>query len=873
MSWRSQPKQMKKKKPSYKVGDSYKNNLHLVQRRFPDLYQRMHAARNFRKTDHAIHADQKRTDSIRKTRLLFYGDDDPKTTVKQIVDDWNFKPCDILFCIGMGLGYLPCEAIKKDIGNPRMVVIEPAIQFFEWALHEVDLGPLLTSHRIDLFIGEAINIAGIVDRFQDIIPIGQNKIFVHPHYETIFGQKITTIKQELIERIRAVRDNWYTTRKYGQQMFTNAVANLPSLFAGTPMKNLRDKFKDIPAICVAAGPSLDHAISDLKELHDHVLIIACDSAVNALIKAGIRPHIVVAIDIFETNLDKLKPHFEALRDTVIIYSIESNPDNVRLYLGQRRVAVSAYSKLLLFWLDPTLNLQCKFPAMTSVSHMAIFSALALGADPIVMVGMDLSYSKGKSHSFDSAFFHSLDQKKLVTTYGNKGWLIPSSPQFVADKLLIEKMVGPSSVRFINTSINGSYVAGTEVKRLAEVVDSEAATQLDACDFLDAVDWHPAADEFAASTVIKKLHEQFVVFRQLCSKKKREILDEIDKIEKCPQTKLDPKKLAALETEFDELEEKHHLYKHMIKEIMLGDIEEFLKHKEMLLVNPDGKESNIPFENLKLLARHYEVYEKGMDFQIDQLKSFDHFTTGLIELKQGLDAFPKDEEKHIQLARYFVGKGQLWLARREYETCMATSGNPITPYLELSQAYIKVGLWKPAQELLIKARSVFRDLPALDQLETDIEAGIDGLLDEIKKEWTQGNMHTTRKLLNQYLILCPDDPQALELKKVIRELDEEFSSEWDAGKKEKTADPGMPMRFKQVVQHIKNKNFEQGVGILEGMIEDFPEMSGAVREQVGDIRVLQKDFRSALWNYQQVMKIDPLKIEIKNKVDKIKPKLK
>jgi hypothetical protein len=205
--------------------------------------------------------------------------------------------------------------------------------------------------------------------------------------------------------------------------------------------------------------------------------------------------------------------------------------------------------------------------------------------------------------------------------------------------------------------------------------------------------------------------------------------------------------------------------------------------------------------------------------------------------------------------------------------MATSGNPITPYLELSQAYIKVGLWKPAQELLIKARSVFRDLPALDQLETDIEAGIDGLLDEIKKEWTQGNMHTTRKLLNQYLILCPDDPQALELKKVIRELDEEFSSEWDAGKKEKTADPGMPMRFKQVVQHIKNKNFEQGVGILEGMIEDFPEMSGAVREQVGDIRVLQKDFRSALWNYQQVMKIDPLKIEIKNKVDKIKPKLK
>ena len=99
----------------------------------------------------------------------------------------------------------------------------------------------------------------------------------------------------------------------------------------------------------------------------------------------------------------------------LIYSIESNPENVRLYLGQKRVAVSAYSKLLLFWLDPTLKLQSKFPAMTSVSHMAIFTAMALGADPIVMVGMDLAYSKGKSHSFDSAFFHSLDQKKMVST--------------------------------------------------------------------------------------------------------------------------------------------------------------------------------------------------------------------------------------------------------------------------------------------------------------------------------------------------------------------------------------------------------------------------------------------------------------------------
>jgi hypothetical protein len=32
------------------------------------------------------------------------------------------------------------------------------------------------------------------------------------------------------------------------------------------MKNLRGKFKGLPAVCVAAGPSLDQAIPELKKV-------------------------------------------------------------------------------------------------------------------------------------------------------------------------------------------------------------------------------------------------------------------------------------------------------------------------------------------------------------------------------------------------------------------------------------------------------------------------------------------------------------------------------------------------------------------------------------------------------------------------------
>jgi hypothetical protein len=295
-------------------------------------------------------------------------------------------------------------------------------------------------------------------------------------------------------------------------MFKNAVANLPSLFAGTPMKNLKGKFRGVPAVCVAAGPSLDDAIPELKKIQKQFLIIACDSSVNALLKADIRPHIVVTVDIFETNIEKLKPHFEELNEAILIYSIESNPDNVRLFLGQKRVAVSAYSKLLLSWIDPVFNLQSQFPAMSSVSHMAIFSAMALGATRLSWSEWICPIPKGKATHSILPFFIPSTMKNLYRQRETRVSWFQSSPQFISDKLLIEKIVDQSPARFINTSINGAYVAGTAVKRLTEVADIESTSQLDADALLNAIDWNPAADEIAASTVIQNLAEKFVAFR-------------------------------------------------------------------------------------------------------------------------------------------------------------------------------------------------------------------------------------------------------------------------------------------------------------------------------------------------------------------------
>jgi hypothetical protein len=50
-------------------------------------------------------------------------------------------------------------------------------------------------------------------------------------------------------------------------------------------------------VVVAAGPTLDDALSALRDIADRVVIVACDTAVPALLGAGIDPDIIATIDL------------------------------------------------------------------------------------------------------------------------------------------------------------------------------------------------------------------------------------------------------------------------------------------------------------------------------------------------------------------------------------------------------------------------------------------------------------------------------------------------------------------------------------------------------------------------------------------------
>ena len=444
-------------------------------------------------------------------------------------------------------------------------------------------------------------------------------------------------------------------------------------------------------------------------------------------------------------------------------------------------------------------------------------------------------------------------------------MIESSPQFIADKLLIENTVAQHTNRFINTSVNGVYIEGTEIRRLAEVITelkSVSKTTVNAA--IEGIVWEPSATDADVPTIIDELIGQFDLFKRECQQKKIEIKARIDQLKDYSPIEQVKEELEFSRCEFNQFQEKYSRPAKMVMEIMLAEFQDIAQQEEVLAA--DGQEwQRLSFpKTLQLVEKKYAVYEDGIKTIINNLNVYRKQAGKVVELKQN-KCSDKESDHFSELTSHYLTIGELWQAKREYECWTENQPDNPTPYLELAQAYAQEGLWKSAKEVLKKVNSYFKNEPRTDRIDSEVENGINGIFDEIKIEWMKGDIYTTRRLLIQYLTLRPDDPQGNELKKVIRELDEEFSGDRTKNVNAAAAKPDTRLRFQQAAQLIKKRQIEKGVGILEGIYEDIPESRASVREQIGDIRAAQKDFRSALYNYKQALRLAPERNQLKEKM--------
>ncbi len=267
---------------------------------------------------------------------------------------------------------------------------------------------------------------------------------------------------------------------------------------------LRAGFAGRPAVVVAAGPSLDRNLHHLRGRTDRFLVIAVDTALRKLLKEGIVPHIVCAL---ERGIEVYEYHFRSLLD-------EKRPELSSVVLVMQSVCVPRIAGR---WPGPVVIVGKKdivldrevvggilggrvVPSGSSVAHMGLGIAWAIGAGEVALIGQDLAFEPGgRSHASGTAWERGGNETKIpkkdrLLVPAIDGGTVETTRTWKYFIDTFERMILELRMPVFDCTEGGAFIPGTVVRPFVEYLESERSGYEDesaiACDCASGKDSAP-----------------------------------------------------------------------------------------------------------------------------------------------------------------------------------------------------------------------------------------------------------------------------------------------------------------------------------------------------------------------------------------------
>lgn len=397
----------------------------------------------------------------------------PEQEAKDWLKQFDLQPNTAYLVMGFGLGYHVKELLNNLPKNSYIYILEhnKGQNTVEIAHHYFPKKECkwMTDERISCFLGEQVRVvAGYIigDTFKKKI----RKFTVCKNFPAIqmFTEFYLQFEKELLSKIEELF--WI---KYqfplisGLNCMENIFKNIPYMWSNPGINKLSEKFKNIPAIIVSSGPSLNKNIEELKKYTDKAIVICSGSAVGALHKHNIIPHFLTVLDPYEASYADVEKHMNKV--TALLTYCDVHHKVVSHYIGQR-----------FFCNDPAINLgklgdflpsTASFNKNVSVAALAFELAVYIGANPIVFIGQDLSFIPTCARA-DGANGHQpldLPDENYVYVKGQQGEILKSIMCF--KELLdyfIMRFAEIKQRTIINATEGGVYMDGALHMTLNEV---------------------------------------------------------------------------------------------------------------------------------------------------------------------------------------------------------------------------------------------------------------------------------------------------------------------------------------------------------------------------------------------------------------------
>lgn len=453
----------------------YEKNLEALQEQNPDVFALLQSPIS---TDHieVVEAASGAKRLLVRTEsgetVAIHNAEDPLGSAQRAADNIDIDQGGVFALLGMGLGYLPLALGRQLVVNSSLVVFEADPAIFLTAMHHVDLTPLLKSPRVRFLVGPDVGISGVC--FHLLVRNGGEYVRAI-RYEpamrlnpTLYKEKL---EKELAQYTHAATMNIATMNRFGALFSRSTLEAVPHIISAYGLTQLKGRFPGVPAILVAAGPSLQKNVHYLREARGRAIIICGDTVLGYLLARDIKPDFVVSVDSQEMTFSKYHG-VDIPEDVGLVFHPGCYEKIFKQFPGPKFASATkmpAYHWLRHCWAEKGSvdgENQCQM-------HMGFVFAEWLGCNPIVIVGQDLCFTDERMHVKGGSYLTKQSEAEHVEsgtqTINIFGEQVRTSPAFLSYRSTFERKVKYFPGISINATEGGLPIEGAENLRLEDVI--------------------------------------------------------------------------------------------------------------------------------------------------------------------------------------------------------------------------------------------------------------------------------------------------------------------------------------------------------------------------------------------------------------------
>ncbi len=328
--------------------------------------------------------------------LLYEENETEESFLKTLKKSFNLYNDSVTIIVGIGTGHILKLALKEKEKKHIIIVAESIPYLIKVVLERNDFTSYI--EKGEVLFGSPGNeeVHSIISMVDSGYVINIWNLLTDPIVYK-WPEKYSKMISYICNIINQIQCNVGTVIGAGRLFAENDIKTFANCFLHRGVKELKDLYKNKPAILVSTSPSLQkniHLLMD-EEIRKNYIIIAIAQSLRILLAYNIIPDFITTVDYGIVNIE----HFQGLWDSKVplIALNKTYAPILQKWQGSKFIVGSSLPDFP----DTVSGMIAEKGTADqggSVTHMNFGVAVVMGCNPITTIGLDLGFENDLSHN-------------------------------------------------------------------------------------------------------------------------------------------------------------------------------------------------------------------------------------------------------------------------------------------------------------------------------------------------------------------------------------------------------------------------------------------------------------------------------------------